>query len=309
MTSLNRRRFLTITTAALFAPKPLQAASLRQWRGLALGAEAAVVLAHPDGERIAAAAFREIARLEEIFSLYRPSSELSRLNRDGTLAAPSFELIECLSLAAALHAASDGSFDPTVQPLWRLYAESYGAGRPVTPAEIAGALSRTGFAQLRFDGKAVAFARPGMALTLNGIAQGYIADRVAARLRAEGLSDVLVDCGELCALGSKPGAAVHGWPVSLKAGNRLLPDRLYLRDRALASSAPLGTAFDSKGTVGHIIDPRDGSTAPAQWQLVSVSAPSAAIADGLSTAGCLMTKDRFHAAVASFPGAKIERLV
>jgi len=309
MTQLNRRRFLTIAAAGLLAPRALHAAPLQRWRGIALGAEATILLAHPDGAGIAEAAFREIARLEKIFSLYRPESEVSRLNRDGVLSGPSFELIECLSLSAALHRATDGLFDPTVQPLWQLYAATYSAGRPPADAAIAEVLSRTGFAQLRFDGDSVAFAQPHMALTLNGIAQGYIADKVADRLRREGLKDLLVDCGEVSALGSGPDTAGQGWPLSFRAGEDRLPGKLFLRDRALASSAPLGTAFDDAGEAGHIIDPRDGTTAPAKWRLVSVSAPLAAVADGLSTAGCLLSKDRFETAVAAFPGAKIERLL
>ncbi|MFC3118731.1 FAD:protein FMN transferase [Jhaorihella thermophila] len=153
---------------------------------------------------------------------------------------------------------------------------------------------------LRFDGGGVRFARPGMALTLNGIAQGYIADRVAAMLRAEGLTDVMVDTGELHALGGRPGGGDR--PVALQAGGQRIPDAVHLRDRALASSAPTGTRI---GTAGHILNPETGRPAPSRWTLVSVAAPSAAIADGLSTAGCLMSRKAFARAVGALRGRRL----
>ena len=64
----------------------------------------------------------ELRRLEAIFTLYRAESELSRLNRDGYLLAPSPEMLAALDLAGRVHVATGGRFDPTVQPLWRAYA-------------------------------------------------------------------------------------------------------------------------------------------------------------------------------------------
>ena len=300
MSKLSRRRFLTISAAAVAAGS-VRAGDLYQWKGVALGARATITLSHPDAPAILRRVRAEIDRLEDIFSLYRPDSALVRLNREGRLDNPPFELLECLGLCGAVHDATGGAFDPTVQPLWTLYAEA--AGRGAVPAEgaLAAALARVGWAGVELGAGRIAFRRPGMALTLNGIAQGYVADRVAALLRAEGLTDVLVDTGELRALGGRPGGG--GWPVALQAGARRIPDAVRLRDMALASSAPAGTMLG--GAVGHVFDPASGRPAPARWTLVSVSAPSAALADGLSTAGCLMRRDAFARAVGAFAGARI----
>jgi thiamine biosynthesis lipoprotein len=81
-----------------------------------------------------------------------------------------------------------------------------------------------------------------------------------------------------------------------------------LRDQALASSAPLGTVFDAAGTAGHILDPRSGATARPRFRLVSVTAPSAALADGLSTALCLMDRPQIDATLARFPAARLAYL-
>ena len=106
-----------------------------------------------------------------------------------------------------------------------------------------------------------------MALTLNGIGQGYVADRVAALLEAEGLTNILIDTGEFRALGGHPQGGA--WPVKLAQGGTVA-----LRGRALATSAPLGTTFDQAGRIGHILDPRSGRPVAGVWQAVSVSAPT-----------------------------------
>ena len=62
-----------------------------------------------------------------------------------------------------------------------------------------------------------------------------------------------------------------------------------LTNRALATSAPLGTTLDGAGRLSHIIDPRQGTLTRPALRQISVSAPSAALADALSTGLCLAT--------------------
>ncbi|MBI1172531.1 FAD:protein FMN transferase [bacterium] len=298
---MTRRRFLTLTAVALL-PLPARAAEITQWHGVAMGAEAAIYLSHPDAPAIIARAVAEIDRLENIFSLYRADSALSRLNATGRLAAPPFELLECLALCSRVHAATQGLFDPTVQPLWQLYATSFAAGRAPSHDEIAATLKQIGFARVTYDNDAVRLPT-GMALTLNGVAQGFVADKVAELLAAEGLTDILINTGEFRALGRMPGAA--GWPVKLVSGGEV-----SLAARALATSSPLGTVFDAAGTVGHILHPVTGLPATSLWTSVSISAASSGLADALSTAACLMP-DRASVAqaLAAFPQTRIEALV
>lgn len=305
--TIDRRRFLTISAAAVAAlgAGPAPARPLTTWQGIAMGARATIALDHPEAAKLIAAARDEIARLEAIFSLYRAGSALSRLNRDGVLIDPPFEMLELFSLAGAVHAATGGLFDPTVQPLWAAYAEHHAKGKAPPAAVVAGALARVGWAGLRIDEGRIGFARPGMAITLNGIAQGYVADRVAALLRARGLRDVLVDTGEIRALGRAPDGT--GWPVTLVADGAAAR-RVSLSDRALATSAPLGTVLDAAGRVGHILDPLTGMPAGARWRVVSVAAASAALADALSTGFCLMERARITRALGHFPDAELVRL-
>lgn len=296
--TISRRRFIAIAAASAALPGIARAGAGRIWTGQALGARASIRIDHPEAEAIAARCLAEITRLEGVLSLYREESALSRLNREGRLEAPPFELLDCLSTAAAVHRATAGLFDPTVQPLWALWAEAAVAGRRPDAAEIAAARARTGWAGLRMDASAVTL-RPGMALTLNGIGQGYVADRVAVLLEEEGLTDILIDTGELRALGGRPDGT--DWPVTLPEG------RMGLRARALATSSPLGTTFDAAGRDGHILDPRTGAPARSGWGAVSLSAPSAALADALSTALCLTAgRAELDRIATAFPGVRVE---
>ncbi len=306
MPGLSRRRFLTISAAAcgsLSLGSPARAEPLTQWRGVALGAEASIVLRHRDAERIIATARAEIERLEKVFSLHRADSAIVRLNKAGRLEGPPFELLELLGQCGRLHEATSGIFDPTIQPLWETYAEHYASGNAPDEAAISHAMKRIGWEGVSLKAAEVSFTRPGMALTLNGIAQGYIADRVAGLLRSEGLTDVLVNTGELHAIGGHPDGG--GWPVSLDVGGRRIERAIELRDAALASSAPLGTAFDASGLVGHILSPKTGRSAEVNWRLVSLAGPSAALVDGLSTAMCLMSRPEIDSVLAAFPEVRL----
>lgn len=295
---LTRRRALGLVAAAAGLPLVLRAtratAEVVTWHGRALGAPATLILHHPDrpaAERLVAGCVAELERLEGIFSLYRPDSALSQLNRTGALAAPPPELVAILADAREFHALTDGAFDPTIQPLWRLYADHFqrgGGEEGPVPAAIAAARARVGLDAVRASPDRVVFGRPGMALTLNGIAQGWITDRVTDRLRAAGVTSTLVDMGEIRGLGGP-------WQVGIDGTDAVVP----LKDRAIATSSPRGFAFDPAGRYTHIIDPRTGAT-PSRHARITVTASTAAAADALSTGAALMDR------APDLPGVTVE---
>ena len=293
----SRRRFLTIAAAALTLPVAAQAMPMAHWRGWALGSGASMTLAgisNNDARPIFAAMETELDRLEQIFSLYRPDSAITRLNRDGQLPSPPAELLEVLSISAVIHNASGGAFDPTVQPIWKAMADG---------GDVDAARMLVGWKNVNFNTKTVRFLRSGMALTLNGIAQGYVTDRIASLLKARDFGDILIDMGEIAGLGHKPDGAP--WHAGVVNPNGQIVHRVHLRDRALATSAPLGTVLDETGKRGHIIHPKGFLP---QRSLVSISARRAVIADGLSTALCLLSDKAAHNTIRSFDNASVEVL-
>ncbi len=298
---LTRRRFLAIAaTAAAMPALPaigrVQAATAPVvWRGVAMGALASITLAHPDpaaARRCIARCLAEVDRLESIFSLYRPDSALSRLNRQGFLDSPPQELLELLSFSLSLAEATDGAFDPTIQPLFRVYLEHFAATptptAPPAPDRIAEVLALVDYRLVEIDDTRIRLPRDGMALTLNGVAQGYVTDRIAALLRAEGFHDVLLDLGELRGAGRHPDG--RRWRAAVAdptgEGDSILTVELAEQRPALpalATSAGHSTVFDPAGRWHHLLDPRTGSSAH-QYASVTVAANEAMVADGLSTA-------------------------
>lgn len=316
-----RRRFLSLVAACSATFLPLSRIRARHafegavWRGTVLGAAASMTLVHADHAYARSAiddCIEEIARLEAIFSLYHEDSEIARLNARGELRAPAHELVELLSFAHALSIQSGGAFDPTVQPLYRLYAEHFAksdAAASGPPSEkVARVLPLIDFNAVEIDSDCIRLRRPGMAITLNGLAQGYVTDRVADRLRAAGFDDILVDLGEARALGRH--ADGHAWHAAVRDPRDPMRTLIELPlgnepgvASALATSAGEGTRFGADPRIHHLFDPRTGQSAN-HYLSVSVAAPRATLADGLSTALAVMPPAAAQALLVTYPSVR-----
>lgn len=266
MPRMTRRRFLTLSACAL-AASPAHAAT---WQGRALGADVAVTLT---GDRAAVdmalnAIPTRLTAIEAQFSLYRDSA-LTRLNTTGTLT-PSKDFTTLMAQARHAHALTDGLFDPTVQPLWHALA----MGRDPKPARALIGLDRvtlTPTIQLA----------PGQQLTLNGIAQGFATDLIRHDLAAQGFTRALIDMGEQAALGGP-------FTLGLEDQTQGPLGQLTLTNAARATSSPTALRL---GQHSHILGPHGEGPI---WSTISIEAPSATLADALSTAAVFMTTDRLR---------------
>lgn len=299
MTRLTRRRAIgIIATAGLECLPRVHAANASltpvTWRGQALGAIASLQIYHPDlslASRLIERSVAEARRLERIFSLYRSDSALVELNRSGVLVSPPEGLVTLLATCRQLWELSSGAFDPTIQPVWALYYRHFSsagadaAGPP--PADVKAALALVDFGQVRFDTNRIALGRRGMALTLNGIAQGYITDRIVDLLRAEGIAHSIVDMGEPRAIGGHP----DGRPWRVGIADPTAPERigenLDVLDKAVATSGGYGFRFDAAGRLNHLLHAKTGKS-PQHYRSMTVVARTATLADGLSTALCFV---------------------
>ena len=233
---LSRRRFIGVTAAAAglglvpFGRAARAEAHLVTWRGQAMGAVATLQVHHHDraaAERLVERSLAEVRRLEAVFSLYREDTALVALNRQGILVAPPADLVAVLAECRRCWELTGGAFDPTVQALWILYRDHFSRSdadpQGPTEHELRDALERVGFGRVTFDANRIALPRRGMGLTLNGIAQGYVTDRVVGILRAGGIASSLVDMGEPRAVGSRPSGGP--WRVGIadpdRSGRRL----------------------------------------------------------------------------------------
>lgn len=238
-----------------------------------MGAEVSVTL---DGPRRVVQ--RELARIpgylegmEGTFSLYRPDSVLSRLNREGYLESPA-ELDGILDHVDAAHQVTDGLFDPTVQPLWTALATGH---------DTSEARKLIGWRGVVNHGTGGVRLQQRQHLTLNGIAQGFATDTVRDRLRAAGFDHALIDIGEQAAIGGP-------FQLGLSDPEQGVVSTVTLSDRAIATSSPGALRL---GDEGHILAP-DGR--PPLWSTVSIEAGSATMADALSTAAVFMGLPRLR---------------
>ncbi|MBM6581835.1 FAD:protein FMN transferase [Microvirga sp. BT689] len=300
---LSRRRFIGVTAAAAgLGLMPLGHAAradahLVTWHGHAMGAVATLQVHHHDrgiAERLVERSLAEVRRLEQVFSLYRPDSALVALNRQGILVAPPADLVTLLAECRRCWELTEGAFDPTVQALWTLYRDHFfrpdaDPHGPSAPA-LRDALERVGFGQIAFDANRIALPRRGMGLTLNGIAQGYVTDRVVDILRAGGIGSSLVDMGEPRTMGSHPSGTP--WRVGIADPDHpeQVDETIEAVDQAVATSGGYGFRFDPGGRFNHLLDPRTGASAH-RYRSVTAIMPTAAAADALSTAFSLLPAD------------------
>jgi thiamine biosynthesis lipoprotein len=318
---LTRRRAIRIVAAG--AGLPLAIAAVRAaapsgrlftWQGDVLGALSELALWHTDAALAQRSILRvreEIARYERIFSLYRPDSEISRLNAAGRLSMPSPELRSLVEDSRRFSVLSDGAFDISVQPLWQLYEAHFWSHTDIQGDVKARArdIARdlVDFRSIDIGGARIAFARAGMGITLNSLAQGFITDSIADLLRNEGFESAVVDLGEFRTIGRHPDG--HRWRIGIRSGLRNGPTAgnvartVELEDMALAVSGGYGTTFEPTGRFHHIFDPHSGACANGLVD-VAVIGPRATAANGLSTAICVAGEARAPALLAAFPGTR-----
>jgi thiamine biosynthesis lipoprotein len=308
---LSRRRFLVLLGGA----GTLGALTLRGGsrapaglRGVhrsarALGTTVSITVLHEEedaAERALDDAFRDLETIEEAMNLFRPESELSRLNRHGSLSRPHPHLLTVLRRALRMAEESGGAFDPTVQPLWRLHADAARAGRTAEAAAVESARRRVDWRRVTASEETISLSE-GTEVTLNGIAQGFAADRVAAVLARHEVRHALIDAGEILGLGRKVGGAP--WRVGIQHPRQ---DDAYLAlldldGRSLATSGDYSTAFSADRSLNHIFDPATGRS-PPHFSSVTVAAPSGMDADALSTAIFVLGPERGLDLVRRSPG-------
>jgi thiamine biosynthesis lipoprotein len=314
--AISRRRFIRISAAAAgFAVAPIappaQAASSHvTWCGTMLGAVATMEIHHEDrneAQRLISAACTEARRLERLFSFYLEDSALVELNRSGILVDPAAELVDLLTISQRFAKATGGRFDVTIQPIWTLYADHFQQSNadPAGPphSAVQSALAHVGYDRLTVSRDRVAMPR-GTAVTLNGISQGYVTDKIVDLLRSRGVVHSLVDMGELRAIGPRPSG--EPWEVGIEDPDvvgrtaAILP----LVDRAVSTSGAYGFRFDPEGRFNHLFDPATGGCADRYRSVTTVSATATA-ADVLSTAFSLMSEPQIRSVL---PRVGIERV-
>jgi thiamine biosynthesis lipoprotein len=246
-------------------------------------------------------ALAEVDRLEARLSLYRPSSEIARVNANAArqpirVSPPVFGL---LRQAQRLHRETGGVFDIAIAPLVRCWGFMDAATRVPDPAEIAEARACSGFQHVLLDAAdfTVRFDQERVMLDLGAIGKGFAIDCAAEILREDGVTSALLHGGTSTVYGLGAPPEGEAWKVAITEAPDGPPIRaaILLRDNALSVSAVWARSFEAGGKrYGHVIDPRAGH--PVNKSVLSaVGLPSATETDALSTALLVAGLDGYEA--------------
>lgn len=253
---------------------------------LAMGTYVTVTAVHDSrdqADEAIAAAFDEMDRLIGILSRHRPSTALSVLNATGRLSNPPPELVDVLKHAVHLQGVTGGAFDVTVGPIIDLLERAPGLRLP-TENEIADALQRVGSDKLIVTTNSVRFRTRDMSVTLDGIAKGYVVDRMADVLASHDIASHLVNAGGDIRTSGKNKHG-HPWTIAIEDPEKMrqYPDVIKLNTGAVATSGNYEVYYDDEKVFHHIVNPHSGQS-PHDCTSATVRTDTAIEADALSTA-------------------------
>ncbi len=282
-------------------------AQLISGAALAFGTTISIQVVHGDrrqGELAIEEALAAAIHIDRLMTLHRPDSQVARLNRDGYLARPDPHLLTVLASAQQLSQATDGAFDITVQPLWHAYSTAAASSGLPDEHQRRSAMALVDYRQLAFDRDRVALLQPGMAITLNGIAQGHAVDVARAALLGRGIRHALLDTGEFAAHGRKGGQ--QDWTIGIRdpRNPQALAGVLAPLARCVATSGDYETTFTPDFVHHHIFDPASGDS-PGQLASATVLAATGLQADGWSTALMVLGAEKGWALVSKLANVDV----
>ncbi len=243
-----------------------------------------------DAENALAITQREFETVSRVCNVFDPDSEVSRLNaaspRQPVPVSPEFA--ELLALADQAWRHSGGAFDVTVKPLMELWGFHRKQNSAPSPAEVAATLEHVGWDKVDFDAvnRTIAFRVPGVKLDFGGIAKGWAVDRAVDAIEKETpIATGLVNLGgNIRTLAAPPAAGFYTIGITDPGAPEHTLGSVRITVGATASSGDYQRFILLDGVkYSHIVDPRTGYPA-RRLPGVTVIAPSAAMADWLSTA-------------------------
>jgi thiamine biosynthesis lipoprotein len=153
-----------------------------------------------------------------------------------------------------------------------------------TTQEIDLALSCVGASRIQLSGRDVVLGGDGMAVTLDGIAKGFVVDRLSETLREHGIENHLVNAGgDIRTSGER--TPETSWTIAIQNPAKDKPYSGFIRmtTGAVATSGDYEVYYDKAKVFHHIVNPHTGLS-PTHCAGVTVRAATAMEADALSTA-------------------------
>jgi FAD:protein FMN transferase len=254
--------------------------------------------------------FREIKRLEGLWSPFLGTSEITLLNTSaGIKPVPvSPETARILSFAKSVHSLSSGAFDISAGPLIQLWRESLQKGSPPREERINDAGALKGCAEIRVIAGCQAYLpRKGQSVDLGAVGKGYAADRAGEIYRRSGIRSACISLGgNVLVVGRRPGGEC--WTIGVRdpAGGRdECIGYFKVEDCSAVTSGGYERFVEREGSrYHHIIDPATGRPSASDAASVTVIASSSMVADALSTAAFVLGIEKGRRLIESLKGVQ-----
>lgn len=259
----------------------------------------------------------ETLRLEKVLSAYDPNSDISKLGKNaGQWIEVSPDTYEILEKAVQISAHTNGAMDPTVGTLVKLWKVDKPDHQIPSQAEIDEAKKYVDWKQISFKkegGKLYVKLGPNQEITVGAIGKGFIADKVAQKLRDNSCNDVLVSLGgNIITLGTN--GQDEPWYIGIQEPGLHQESGTARGDyfaaiasdnESLVTSGDYEKFFMQDGKkYHHILDPKTGWPVPATLSSVTIINKNSAYADGMCTALFVMGWDKAKEYLAEHPNIK-----
>ena len=301
---------LCIAFTFFYYSKPLYQAESGSLRKMGTVAHITVIAADKQtAQRCLDAAIKQIDTIENLFSYFKPDSEISAINQHAadSPVRVSPQVYQLIKKSIQFSKLTSGAFDITVGPLVDLWHNAGDANTPPTDEQLQSARALVGCDKLILDdaNSTVRFAVSGMRLDLGGIAKGYGIDTAIEAIKNNGaLGGIVVIGGDLRCFGTPPHNNKH-WLIGLQNPNLDSPNQtiltLKLNDTAVTTSGDYRRFATINGRhFSHIVNPLTGRSAQGLASDTIIT-PLAADADAISTAVNVLGPEKGLALIKTLP--------
>ncbi len=251
--------------------------------------------------------FKEIKRIEDLLSKYRPESEVSKLNKTGKIKASS-DTFYIIKESKKFYQASDGAFDITTAVLSDLWGFTDKKYRAPKEKEIRDTLDLVGSDKIILNDvdNVIQFKISRMKIDLGAIGKGYALDCAVAKLKEASINSCLINAGgQVYCLGERFGKP---WIIAVvDPRDSKVIGYMHLKDKSVSTSGNYEQYFIKKNKYyGHIMNPKTGYPADSGLLFVTVIAPDGLTADALSTAIFVLGKKKGELLAKKFPETDVK---
>jgi len=243
-------------------------------------------------ERVQAIIDETFDNIDNTFNEWNPASEVSRFNATHSDQPLSPQLKSFLDTIDKIVTLTKGRFDPTAEPLVKLWKDKLSQNELPTEDELEKIKEAIGWQRIHYSEETLSKEHPKTALTFGGIAKGLLVDNLTENLQKAGFKNLYVEWGgEIRTLGQHPQKRPWRILITRLGTPESAVDTLELNNQAVATSGSYYQSWSINDiTYTHIIDTETLHplpVTPTRPRSVTVVADSCTLADALATSAMM----------------------